>query len=81
LHRFAVVHHRESERQPLAIVPYNLATRQRHGNPRPFETIMRRPVVSVDADPLGLHASRGYAASTALLTACGSAIERNNAFG
>jgi hypothetical protein len=29
-------------------VPANLATCQRHGNSRPFETIMRRPVVSVD---------------------------------
>jgi hypothetical protein len=48
LHRLAIVHHREGERQPLAIVPANLATRQRHGNSRPFETIMRRPVGSVD---------------------------------
>ena len=42
LHRFAAVHHRKCERQPLAIVPDNLATRQRHKNPRPFEAIMRR---------------------------------------
>ena len=48
LHRFTVVHHRKCERQPLAIVPDNLATCQRHKNPHPFETIMRRPVVSID---------------------------------
>src|ERR1700722_9798204 len=48
LHRFAVVHHRKCERQPLAIVPDNLATRQQHENPHPFETIMLRPAVPID---------------------------------
>jgi hypothetical protein len=48
LHRFALVHHRECERQPLVVVSYNLATRQRHRNPYPFESRMRRPIVSVE---------------------------------
>jgi hypothetical protein len=48
LHRFVVVHHRKCERQPLVIVPDHLATRQRHKDPHSFETVMRRPVVSVD---------------------------------
>src|SRR3984957_9085851 len=60
-HRFAVVHHRKCERQPLAIVPDNLATRQRHKNPRPFEAIMRRPVVSIDQlrCKMGRHSANG----------------------
>ena len=33
LHRLAVVHHRKCERQPLVIVPDDLATRQRHKIP------------------------------------------------
>jgi hypothetical protein len=48
LHDFPVAHHRKRKRQALVVVSYHLATRQRHRNPHPFETIMRRPVVSVD---------------------------------